>query len=104
MAKKETKGEALQEQVAPSPDEELKPPEQGEEAPEVVEPPGPPKGERFVCNRYPSYKIGVGHRMIEFQNGEFVTDDPGFIEAIKADPCFNLFIIPDNPEWRKRRR
>ena len=87
-----------------APEEKIEASEPTEEAPEIVEPPGPPKGERFVCNRYRSYKIAVGNRMIVFQNGEFVTEDPEFIKAIKADPYFNLFIIPDNTKWRKRRR
>jgi len=60
--------------------------------------------ERFVCNRYPSYKIGLGNRMIEFKNGKCITSDPEEIEAIKADPWFNLFIIPDNLELRQKRR
>lgn len=60
--------------------------------------------ERFVCNRYPSYKIGLGNRMIEFKNGDCITSDPEEIEAIKADPWFNLFIIPDNLELRQKRR
>ncbi len=63
-------------------------------------PPGP-QGERFVCNRYPGYGIGLGNKIIKFKNGVYITSDEKEIEAIVEDRYFNLFIFADNPELRE---
>ncbi|MBC2741586.1 MAG: hypothetical protein HGJ93_00675 [Desulfosarcina sp.] len=65
--------------------------------------PGPPEGERFVCNRHPNYQILVGDKVAQFTNGSFRTDDPEIIAAIVDDPWFNLFIVADNKTLRNLR-
>lgn len=72
----------------------------------IVEDPEPIErlAERFVCNRYPSYSIGLENRMIQFKAGEYVTDDPDEIKAIMDDPYYGVFIMADNPELRKSKR